>query len=237
MRAGKDSEPASESIGSNPLAVKAVAFMVSAAVVGLAGGLYAPQAGMITPHNFNFMQSILFVLAVTLGGAGSLAGPLLGAVVVGLLPEMLSSLEEYRLLFFGVFLLVVLWAAPDGVAGLVSRWRRHSAGHALTPRQGGAMPAGGRPRRVLRADALTMTFGGVRAVQSVSCTVPPAAVTALIGPNGAGKSTGINMLSGYYQPTRGAIKKEDWSLQLVWGQRILASAKKRFPVATGVSWH
>ena len=67
MRAVKDSETASESIGINPLAVKAVAFMVSAAVVGLAGGLYAPLTGMITPHNFNFMQSILFVLAVTIG--------------------------------------------------------------------------------------------------------------------------------------------------------------------------
>ena len=120
MRAVKDSETASESIGINPLVVKAVAFMVSAAMVGLAGGLYASQAGMITPHNFNFMQSILFVLAVTIGGAGSLAGPLLGALVVGLLPEVLAGLEEYRLLFFGAFLLVVLWAAPDGAAGLLS---------------------------------------------------------------------------------------------------------------------
>ncbi|WP_313623665.1 branched-chain amino acid ABC transporter ATP-binding protein/permease [Achromobacter sp.] len=211
MRAVKDSETASESIGINPLAVKAVAFMVSAAVVGLAGGLYAPQTGMITPHNFNFMQSILFVLAVTIGGAGSLAGPLLGAVVVGLLPEMLSSMEEYRLLFFGAFLLVVLWAAPEGAAGLLARWRRGSRGHALAPRHG-AMPASGRPRRTLRADALTMTFGGVRAVQSVSFTVEPGAVTALIGPNGAGKSTVINMLSGYYQPTSGAVALGDEAL-------------------------
>ncbi|WZB74042.1 ATP-binding cassette domain-containing protein [Achromobacter insuavis] len=50
-----------------------------------------------------------------------------------------------------------------------------------------------------------MTFGGVRAVQGVSFQVAPAAVTALIGPNGAGKSTVINMLSGYYQPTRGSV--------------------------------
>lgn len=220
MRAVKDSETASESIGINPLMVKTVAFMVSAAVVGLAGGLYAPQTGMITPHNFNFMQSILFVLAVTLGGAGSLAGPLLGAVVVGLLPELLSSLEEYRLLFFGVFLLVVLWAAPDGVAGLLSRWRRNAAGQALAPRHGGGMSMGGRTGRVLRADALTMTFGGVRAVQSVSFNVPPAAVTALIGPNGAGKSTVINMLSGYYQPTSGAVSLGDTPLAALPAYRV-----------------
>ena len=220
MRAVKDSETASESIGINPLMVKTVAFMVSAAVVGLAGGLYAPQTGMITPHNFNFMQSILFVLAVTLGGAGSLAGPLLGAVVVGLLPELLSSLEEYRLLFFGAFLLVVLWAAPDGVAGLLSRWHRNAAGQLLAPRHGGGMSMGGRAGRVLRADALTMTFGGVRAVQSVSFNVPPAAVTALIGPNGAGKSTVINMLSGYYQPTSGAVSLGDTALAALPAYRV-----------------
>ncbi len=219
MRAVKDSETASESIGINPLMVKAVAFMVSAAVVGLAGGLYAPQTGMITPHNFNFMQSILFVLAVTLGGAGSLVGPLLGAVVVGLLPELLASLEEYRLLFFGAFLLVVLWAAPDGVAGLLSRWRRKPATQALAPTQGG-MATGSRPRRALRADALTMTFGGVRAVQAVSFTVPPGAVTALIGPNGAGKSTVINMLSGYYQPTQGAVALGDAPLAALPAYRV-----------------
>ncbi|SIT21243.1 branched-chain amino acid ABC transporter ATP-binding protein/permease [Achromobacter sp. MFA1 R4] len=226
MRAVKDSETASESIGINPLAVKAVAFMVSAALVGLAGGLYAPLTGMITPHNFNFMQSILFVLAVTIGGAGSLAGPLLGAVVVGLLPEMLSSLEEYRLLFFGVFLLVVLWAAPEGAAGLLARWRRGAPAHGLAPRHG-AMPTSARARRTLRADALTMTFGGVRAVQGVSFTVPPGAVTALIGPNGAGKSTVINMLSGYYQPTSGAVALGDAPLAALAAHRVARSGIAR----------
>ncbi|CAB3829759.1 branched-chain amino acid ABC transporter ATP-binding protein/permease [Achromobacter animicus] len=226
MRAVKDSETASESIGINPLVVKAVAFMVSAAVVGLAGGLYAPLTGMITPHNFNFMQSILFVLAVTIGGAGSLAGPLLGAVVVGLLPEVLSSLEEYRLLFFGAFLLVVLWAAPEGAAGLLARWRRRAQTQGLAPRHG-ALPATARARRTLQADALTMTFGGVRAVQAVSFTVPPGAVTALIGPNGAGKSTVINMLSGYYQPTSGRVALGDAPLAALPAHRVARSGIAR----------
>src|SRR5690606_38766308 len=60
------------------------------------------------------------VLVVMIGGAGSIAGPLIGALVVGLLPEVLASLEEYRLLFFGSLLLVVLWAAPGGIVGM---WR------------------------------------------------------------------------------------------------------------------
>ncbi len=66
------------------------------------------------------MQSILFVLVVMIGGAGSVAGPLVGAIVVGVLPELLSNLEDVRLLVFGAMLLVVLWIAPDGVVGLLA---------------------------------------------------------------------------------------------------------------------
>ncbi|MDP4075477.1 branched-chain amino acid ABC transporter ATP-binding protein/permease [Acidovorax sp. A1169] len=215
LRAVRDSETAAESIGLNPLVVKTVAFAVSALLAGLAGGLYAPLSGFVTPHSFSFLQSILFVLVVMIGGAGSIAGPLVGAVIVGLLPELLSSLEEYRLLFFGALLLVVLWVAPQGLVGLLARLRRSvpaSAEAGATP--GGALPAlkpeGG---RALSAQGLSMVFGGVRAVSELSFAVRPGAVTSLIGPNGAGKSTVLNMLSGFYTPTSGGALLGDEPLQ------------------------
>jgi len=93
MLAVKDSETASESIGFNPLVIKAAAFTISAACAGLAGGLFAPLLGMVTPSTFNFTQSILFVLIVVIGGAGSVAGPLVGAAIVVLLPEGMSAEE------------------------------------------------------------------------------------------------------------------------------------------------
>ena len=68
LRAVRDSETAAESIGLNPLAVKVVAFALSAACAGLAGGLFAPLSGFVTPHTFGFVQSIRFVLVVMLGG-------------------------------------------------------------------------------------------------------------------------------------------------------------------------
>lgn len=210
MRAVRDSETAAASIGIDPLRVKTVAFAVSAALAGLAGGLFAPLQGMVTPGMFSFLQSILFVLVVIVGGAGTVAGPLVGAVVVGLLPELLSSLENLRLLFFGGLLLLVLWVAPEGMVGVVTRLFARRAAAAAPAGQPDAViaqpelaPLPQAARRGLTASGLTMVFGGVRAVDSLSFTLPPGAVTSLIGPNGAGKSTVLNMLSGFYRPQAG----------------------------------
>ncbi len=208
MRAVRDSEVAAESIGLNPLALKTVAFALSALCAAAAGGLFAPLSGFVTPHTFNFLQSILFVLVVMLGGAGSVAGPLVGGLIVALLPELLSSLEEYRLLIFGAMLLGVLWLAPDGVVGLWRRLQRrwHRVDSAAMP---APVPAADvlarRPRLPLGVRGLTMQFGGVRAVADLHFDAPAAAVTSLIGPNGAGKTTALNMLSGFYVPSGGAF--------------------------------
>ncbi len=205
LRAVRDAETAAESIGLNPLLIKTVAFAVSAVLAAAAGALFAPLSGFVTPHTFGFLQSILFVLVVMLGGAGSVAGPLVGAVVVGLLPELLSGLEEYRLLFFGALLLVVLWAAPDGVSGGLQRLRTR-LWPAPVPAAEAGEPALGlnpRPRAAITAQGITMQFGGVRAVGDLHLRAEVGQVTSLIGPNGAGKSTALNVLGGFYQPTAG----------------------------------
>jgi ABC-type branched-subunit amino acid transport system ATPase component/ABC-type branched-subunit amino acid transport system permease subunit len=210
MRAVKDSETAASSIGLSPVAVKTLAFAVSALCAGLAGGLFAPLSAFVTPSTFAFSQSILFVLVVMIGGAGTVAGPLVGAAIVVLLPEVLAGLAEYRLLIFGSLLLVVLWIAPEGLVGEVARWLRRSARpvHAAGEL---AAPAGGMARP-LAVNGLTIAFGGVRAVTSLDFTVRPAAITSLIGPNGAGKTTVLNMLGGFYRPDAGEIRLGDASL-------------------------
>ncbi len=207
MRAVRDTEVASASTGLNPLVIKTAAFAISALCAGAAGALFAPLAGFVTPHTFGFMQSILFVLVVMLGGAGSVAGPVLGAIVVGLLPEVLSGLEEYRLLFFGGLLLVVLWAAPQGMAGIGQYLfaRRGLASADTTGMAPATLPLRKRKRQFLQANALTMRFGGVTAVNELSLRAEPGRVNSLIGPNGAGKTTVFNMLSGFYRPTAGSF--------------------------------
>ncbi|HSD53945.1 MAG TPA: ATP-binding cassette domain-containing protein [Burkholderiales bacterium] len=214
MRAVRDSETAAESVGLNPVTIKTMAFALSAACAGLAGGMFAPLSGFVTPSTFNFLQSILFVLVVIVGGAGTVAGPIVGAALVVLLPELLAALEEYRLLFFGALLLVVLWIAPEGIAGAALRFlaRRH-APRVADPEHTEALTAPPRRRAPLVAAGLGIAFGGIRAVQGFAFRAAPGLVTSLIGPNGAGKTTVLNMLGGFYKPDAGSIRLGEAALE------------------------
>ena len=238
MRAVKDSETAAESIGLNPVFIKSAAFVISAACAGLAGGLFAPLSGFVTPSTFAFSQSLLFVLVVVIGGAGTAAGPLVGALIVVLLPEALAGLAEYRLLFFGALMLLVLWIAPEGIVGEAARWLkrqrplRAGAGAAQLParvqpcgRVDAAAPAAIAAQRAhghvaapqagesLVIDHLSITFGGIKAVNALTLRAEPGCITSLIGPNGAGKTTVLNMLSGFYRPDGGTIRLGGQPLQ------------------------
>ncbi|MCJ2078867.1 branched-chain amino acid ABC transporter ATP-binding protein/permease [Methylobacterium sp. E-016] len=206
MCAVRDADVAAASLGFDPVRVKTLAFAVSAALTGLAGAVLPPLMLFIAPSSFPFSQSILFVLAVVVGGAGTVLGPLFGALVTVLLPEMMSGLAEFRLLFFGVATLVVLWLVPAGFVGSVSRLIPRRADTRATGDADLAGFLGDRLGEPLVVDAIGIQFGGIRAADGVSFTAAPGAVTSVIGPNGAGKTTVLNMVSGFYRPSTGAIR-------------------------------
>jgi ABC-type branched-subunit amino acid transport system ATPase component/ABC-type branched-subunit amino acid transport system permease subunit len=203
MRAVRDSENAAAAIGIAPTRVRIVAFMVSAGCCALAGGLSAPLNSFVTPQSFGLNFSILMVLVVVIGGAGSRPGPVLGAIVIGLLPEVLSSFEAYRILAYATLVLLVLWLAPGGIAGLLRSARPAADTDAAVEPQALSALLEQRPRETLSGRALGIGFGGVRAIDDLDIAVPAGTVTALIGPNGAGKSTVINILSGFYRADDG----------------------------------
>ena len=208
MRAVRDSESASTSIGLDPTLVRTTAFGISAVAAGIAGGVYASISNFISPESFPFFQSILFLLVVMLGGADRVLGPLVGACVVVLLPELLATLGQYRLLFVGLLMLAVLRLAPAGLVGVIAGLLPKVASVAA-PRQRRdveGLLASGTVGRGLSVRDLAVSFGGVRAVRDLSFDAQPGAVTSIIGPNGAGKSTALNAICGFYRPDDGTVK-------------------------------
>jgi branched-chain amino acid transport system ATP-binding protein/branched-chain amino acid transport system permease protein len=208
MRAAQASEIASRSLGLDLVWLRVTAFALSAAAAGLAGGIFAPLSGFIGPSSFGFFQSILFLLVVILGGGGTTAGPLVGAAIVVLLPQLGARFAEYQLLAFGAMLLVVLWLAPDGVVGALTRHLRRGS-VARGARATGHWSIGETRGSALVATDLAIVFGGVEAASGISFAAKAGAITSVIGPNGAGKSTLLNLLSGFYRPDRGAVSLGD----------------------------
>ncbi|MDX2205937.1 MAG: branched-chain amino acid ABC transporter ATP-binding protein/permease [Hyphomicrobiaceae bacterium] len=207
MRAVRDAEAASQSIGLNPTLVRTVAFAISAGLAGVAGGIFAAMSDFISPESFPFFQSILFLLVVMIGGADRLWGPLVGAIVVVLLPEVLSALAQYRLLFVGLLLLVVLRLAPGGVVGLIGRLaRKPAAARAPAPSGMGGPILAAQGGIGLALEGVSISFGGIKAASGISFAAKPGEITSVIGPNGAGKSTVLNLICGYYAPDAGQIR-------------------------------
>jgi branched-chain amino acid transport system ATP-binding protein len=206
MQATASAPAAARSIGIRPLPVRTVAFVLAASTAGLAGGLQAALTGFIAPSSFPFSQSILFLLVVVLGGAGRTLGPLVGSAIVVLLPELLAGLAEYRLLFFGAGLLLVLWVAPGGIAGAIARFAIPGQSASNTaPDIDLALAHIARSGGNLVAEGVRVAFGGVLAVAGVDLKAPSGRVTSVIGPNGAGKTTLLNLVSGFQAPNAGKV--------------------------------
>ena len=214
MRAARDSEVAARSVGVDLVRVRTMAFVISAVAAALAGALFAPLNGYISPSSFPFLQSILLLLAVVLGGSGTALGPVIGAAMVVLLPELLADFAEYRLLAFGLLLLGVLRLVPTGtvgaLAGLFGRWLPVRADAAVSESAdvAAALHREHRAEPALVIRDLSIAFGGVRAVQDVSFDCRAGRITSVIGPNGAGKTTVLNLLCGFYRPGAGTVRLE-----------------------------
>ena len=106
----RDNRIAAESVGINITKYKLMAFTVSAALAGVAGVLYAHNLATLVaqPKNFGYNMSIMILVFVVLGGIGNIRGSMIAAVVLTLLPELLRSLSDYRMLIYAVILIVMM---------------------------------------------------------------------------------------------------------------------------------
>ena len=94
-------------------------FLFSGAVAGIAGGLFASLQSYITPDAFTFDLSVLFFIAILIGGRGSILGPLLGTIILTALPEFAAPLVAWSTFLYAVLLLVIVLLVPGGIAELL----------------------------------------------------------------------------------------------------------------------
>ena len=207
----RGSEIAAQTVGVNVYRWKLLAFVISSVYAGLGGVFFAHQNGFINSDTFVFALSVSFLTSVLMGGSGTLYGPLVGSVILNLIPTVFAWLHEYHLYIYGGIILVTIIFLPDGIVGsllklpIVRRWRRPPA--RVEPEPGGLAFHAGRDdgAPVIEARNLTRDFGGIRALDRVNIAVRPKVVHGLIGPNGSGKSTLVNVLTGLYPPSGGEV--------------------------------
>ena len=116
-KAIREDELAAGAMGVDVRRAKLLAFGLGAAFAGLAGSFFAGRAGFVSPESFTFAESVLVVCIVVIGGAGSLAGVIVGAVVFIALPELLREAARYRMLAFGVAMVTLALVRPQGLLG------------------------------------------------------------------------------------------------------------------------
>jgi branched-chain amino acid transport system permease protein len=110
----REDEDVAEAMGINLISTKLLAFAIGAAFSGLAGGIFSARLGNIFPHSFNLLISINVLSLLIVGGLGSIPGVIVGAIVLVGLPELLREFTEYRLLMYGILLIVVMLVRPEG---------------------------------------------------------------------------------------------------------------------------
>ncbi len=117
LMAIRENDMAAEAVGINVFRYKRLAFVFSAVFAGWAGALYAHYLTFITPSMFNLSKSCELITTTVVGGLGSLTGSVLGTLLVTLLPELFRGLSEYRMLLYGIAVVLVILLKPDGLYG------------------------------------------------------------------------------------------------------------------------
>jgi branched-chain amino acid transport system permease protein len=218
LTAIRDAEVAAEACGIAKPALLATVFLFSGAVAAVAGGLFAALQSYITPDAFTLDLSILFFIAILIGGRGSILGPLLGTILLTVLPEFAAPLVAWSTFLYAVLLLVIVLAIPGGIAEILDFKNRRplQSDRAIIPRPDLLPRLVGTPADggALTLEQVALSFGGVHAIDGLDLEIQPGQVHGLIGPNGSGKTTTLNVISGYYAQQSGAVRLNGAALPL-----------------------
>lgn len=122
----REDELAAEAMGINTFRLKLLAFVLGSAWAGMTGVFFAAKMAFVSPESFTFFESVMILCMVVLGGMGSIPGIILGALLLITLPEVFRDFQDYRMLAFGIALVLMMIFRPQGLLGTVKRQLRNS---------------------------------------------------------------------------------------------------------------
>ena len=207
-----EDEEAAAALGVPATRVKVIAFVLSAILPAMAGGLVAWNRSYMDPSSaFNSSLDLQIVVFVLFGGIGTLWGPFLGTLTLMLAGEQFGvAFPDLQLALYGVVVISTVLAFPGGLVGLANRFGWLMRPIVLAPKTLPAVVPPARPARqgaapVLEVRDLTVRFGGLTALDGVSLSLRRGEMLGIIGANGAGKTTLFNAITGFVRPTSGEI--------------------------------
>ena len=211
MLAVREDEMAAGVSGVRVYRVKITAFVLASGMAGLGGILYACGSNYISPDAFNLPRSMVFLTMSLVGGSGSAFGGLLGAALLTFIPEWLRFLKEIYVAVYGLTVILAVLFMPNGIWGLTRVFEKYFSKSKDTKALPLAeiVPETESGPDIITVKGLSKYFGGLKAVDEVDFSVATGEIKALIGPNGSGKTTILNLISGLYVPTSGAIRFEN----------------------------
>lgn len=209
FRVLRQSTVLASSLGISVYRMKLTAYALGALPAGLAGCFFANLDHYLSPDSFGFALSITIVAASILGGSTSIYGAVLGAAILQLGPQESNAFQQYALVVYGAFLLIGGVLLGSGISGLCDsvvakfdRWLYRNQQRVSEK----AEPITSVPGVELSVENIGKSFGGLRALNGVTLSAKPGAITAIIGPNGSGKTTLLNMICGYYELDEGVVR-------------------------------
>jgi len=221
----REDELAAGAMGVNTAWMKLTAFAGGAFIAGATGALFASFQDSVFPNNFDFPQLVIVYCMVILGGLGNITGVILGAIFLSILPEFLREYGAYRMMSYGLILIVLMALRPQGIMGqvefLLKKEKRpdkddsgrlkdstalyYEEHRSETISSGGPEHFSKSNAVILELDGVTQDFGGIKAVDNLSFKLHEREILSIIGPNGAGKTTVFNLISGIYAPSEGSV--------------------------------
>ena len=204
-----------ESLAIDFFRMRLAIFVLAGLLAGLSGWLYAHMQRYVSPAPFDLRPGIELLLMALVGGAGHIAGAVVGAAIITMLKNVLQDVlpiftrysAQLEIVVFGILFIVLLQKARAGIVPIISRYLPRPS--LSLPEQALPLARRTRPtisgRPVLTIQGATKRFGALAAVNDVSFEVRPGEVLGLIGPNGAGKTTLLNLITGTAKPNAGRI--------------------------------